>query len=100
MNVPDVHVFEGHIACDSASNAEIVVGVSGAAMANTIFSPPGARLFYLAGEGFDDPWYWDLAAVKGHEYSVCFGTPWKPQAPSFSSFAVDLDQLRELLRWF
>lgn len=23
--VPDVHVFEGHIACDSASNSEIVV---------------------------------------------------------------------------
>jgi GAF domain-containing protein len=27
MNVPDVHVFEGHIACDSASNAEIVVPI-------------------------------------------------------------------------
>ena len=25
MLVPDVHVFPGHIACDSASNAEIVV---------------------------------------------------------------------------
>ncbi len=25
INVPDVHAFEGHIACDSASNAEIVV---------------------------------------------------------------------------
>jgi L-methionine (R)-S-oxide reductase len=23
--VPDVHLFEGHIACDSASNSEIVV---------------------------------------------------------------------------
>jgi GAF domain-containing protein len=28
INVPDVHVFEGHIACDSASIAEIVVPVA------------------------------------------------------------------------
>jgi len=25
MNIPDVHKFPGHIACDSASNAEIVI---------------------------------------------------------------------------
>ena len=25
MLVPDVHAFPGHIACDSASNAEIVI---------------------------------------------------------------------------
>lgn len=29
--VPDVHAFEGHIACDSRSNSEIVVPVSDAA---------------------------------------------------------------------
>ncbi len=28
--VPDVHLFAGHIACDSASNAEIVVPLHGA----------------------------------------------------------------------
>jgi len=27
LNVPDVHLFEGHIACDSASNSELVVPV-------------------------------------------------------------------------
>lgn len=25
LNVPDVHVFEGHVVCDSASNSELVV---------------------------------------------------------------------------
>jgi GAF domain-containing protein len=25
LNVPDVHQFEGHIACDSASNSELVI---------------------------------------------------------------------------
>ena len=27
LNVPNVHVFEGHVACDSASNSEVVVPV-------------------------------------------------------------------------
>jgi len=27
LNVPDVHVFEGHVACDSASNSECVVPI-------------------------------------------------------------------------
>jgi hypothetical protein len=69
-------------------------------MANTIFSPPSARLFYLAGEGFTDPWYWDLAAAKGQEYSVCFGAPWKPQRPSFSSFTADMASMRRLAACF
>lgn len=78
------------------SNAEVIVGVSGASMANTIFSPPSTKVFYLAGEGFTDPWYWDLAAVKQHEYSVCFGPQWKPEAPNFSSFRIERPQLEEL----
>ncbi len=82
------------------SNAEIVVGVAGAAMVNTMFCRPSTRVFYLAGEGFVDPWYWDLAAVKGHEYSVCFGTPWKPTSPNFSSFVVDTEQLKIVRTWF
>jgi len=27
INVPNVHVFEGHVACDSASNSEVVVPI-------------------------------------------------------------------------
>ena len=27
INVPNVHVFEGHVACDSASNSELVVPI-------------------------------------------------------------------------
>lgn len=27
LNVPDVHTFEGHVACDSASNSECVVPI-------------------------------------------------------------------------
>lgn len=82
------------------ANAEIVVGVSGAAMVNTAFCPPGTKVVYLAGEGFVDPWYWDLAAIKGHEYSVCFGTPWRREAPNFASFTVEPCQLSAIAEWF
>jgi len=81
------------------AQAKIVVGVAGASMVNTMFAPATARLFYLAPEGFVDPWYWDLAAVNGQSYSVCYGTPWKPEAPNFSSFRIEPDQLRELESW-
>ena len=30
LNVPNVHLFDGHIACDSASNSEIVIPLFGA----------------------------------------------------------------------
>lgn len=76
------------------SNATTIAGVAGASMVNALFAPSGARLFYLAPEGFKDPWYWDLAAACGQEYSVCFGTPWKPRYPNFSSFTVSDSQLR------
>jgi hypothetical protein len=78
------------------SNAEVVVGVAGASMVNTVFTPPGARVGYLAGTGFSDPWYWDLSVVKRHEYSVSFGTPWEPEQPNFSSFHVRESELRAL----
>jgi hypothetical protein len=78
------------------SQAEIVVGVAGASMVNTMFCGARTRVFYLAGQGFVDPFFWDLAAVKSHEYNVCFGSPWKPEKPTFSSFTVDRQQLDEL----
>jgi hypothetical protein len=79
------------------SNAEQIVAVSGASMGNTLFTPSGARLWYLAGEGFIDPFYWDLAALLGHDYNVAFGEPWKPEKPTFSSFTLDPTVLDELV---
>jgi hypothetical protein len=68
-------------------------------MVNTLFAPPRARVYYLAGTGFIDPFYWDLAATRGDEYRVCFGTPWKPEQPTFSSFTIEDAQLAQLLAW-
>jgi capsular polysaccharide biosynthesis protein len=46
------------------SQAEVVVGVMGAGMANVVFSPEGAVIVYLAPEGWKDPFFWDLAGEE------------------------------------
>jgi hypothetical protein len=75
------------------AHAELIVGVMGAGMANTVFSPPGARVVHLAPSGWHDPFFWDLAAVKAQPFAVVFGRPWQPQAPAFSSFTIEPEQL-------
>ena len=56
------------------ARAKVVVGLAGAAMTNTIFSPPGARILTIAADcGWSDPFFWDLAAVCGQSYAVLFG---------------------------
>lgn len=56
------------------ARAEVVVGLAGAAMTNTIFSPTGARILTIAPDsGWNDPFFWDLAAVCGHPYAALFG---------------------------
>lgn len=93
----DSHTFEEQRRL--FARAKQIVAVSGAAMANSIFAPPGATVIYLAPRGFNDPYYWDLAAVKQHRYCVCFGTPRAAHAPEFSSFTVAREQLDEAADW-
>lgn len=82
------------------SQADLVVGIMGAAMTNTIFCPPGAELIYLAaGETWIEPFYWDLAAIGGHRYAVVFGEPEEPKdGRQLPSFAVDVEDLDAALR--
>lgn len=76
------------------AEADIIVGSMGAAMANTIFAAPGTKLLYLAPQGWVEPFYWDLAAVRGHRYSVCYGPVVETGQPAhLSQFSIGMDQL-------
>lgn len=56
------------------ARARVVVGLAGAAMTNTIFSPPGAKILTIAPDSrWSDPFFWDLAAVCGQPYAALFG---------------------------
>ena len=80
------------------ANAGVVVGSMGAAMTNTVFAPPGAKLLYLAPQGWVEPFYWDLAAVRGHDYSVLFGPVADTAQPAhLSRFSIDLAHLDRAL---
>lgn len=56
------------------SNAKFVIGIMGAAMCNTIFSPKSAKILYLSPAEWMEPFYWDLASCIGQEYNVIYGS--------------------------
>jgi hypothetical protein len=81
------------------AQAEIVVGIMGAGMGNTIFAEPGIPTVYLAPTGWFEPFYWDLANGLGHEYSVLFGELDAADAvPYMTDFHIDPAALTRHLR--
>lgn len=74
--VPDVHRFAGHIACDSASNSEIVVPlVDGARLIGVLdldsprfdrFTPADARVLEALAEKIVAACDWRLASIDGY----------------------------------
>jgi len=73
--VPDVHAFQGHIACDAASNAEIVVPLmSGSKLIGVLdldsptvgrFTVDDATLLEALGEKIVAACDWRLAGIDG-----------------------------------
>jgi GAF domain-containing protein len=73
--VPDVHAFPGHIACDSASNSEIVVPlVAGDRLVGVLdldsprfdrFTPDDARLLETLAAQLVAACDWQLAGIDG-----------------------------------
>jgi hypothetical protein len=79
------------------AGADIVVGIMGAAMTNTIFCRSGARIMHLAPQGWLEPFYWDLASVCGHDYSAYFGATGDTEAaPHTRGFTLSTDAIESL----
>lgn len=89
------------------SQAELVIGATGAALANLIFCPPGARVHVLMAQHQDMPyWYWQrLADCVGVDLSYGLGNicaaPEKGFHADFevapSTIESVLDELRDTL---
>ncbi|MDQ2102085.1 glycosyltransferase family 61 protein [Azospirillum isscasi] len=78
--------------------ASHVVGIMGAAMTNTVFCPPDGHILHLAPNGWGEPFYWDLAAMRGQSYNAFFGVPQgNIDQVHQCSFEVNIDQLRAWL---
>lgn len=88
------------------AEAEIVVCEFGAAMANVVFCPPGAKIVEIIAEGQHDPWSAHLAAMLGLDHVVLFQRQTEEalaNAPrhvkdSTFSYAVDVKRLVEAVR--
>ena len=78
-------------------NANVIVGVMGAAMTNCIFSPKGAMQIHLACEGWVEPFYWDLAEGCSHKYFSIYGEALEVGAPYDVMFNIDIKQIAYLL---
>ena len=79
-------------------HAEVVVGCMGAGMTNTVLSTRPLIIVMLGPEGWIEPFYWDLAAVRGDKYVACYGEPDnKTIAANASSYTIDLGKLTSLM---
>ena len=79
------------------SNAEAVIGVKGAALANIVFCQPGCRIMILSPGDFADPFFWDIAGQRDMPYAELFGTAATQRPDSHNDFSVDIPSLQRML---
>lgn len=71
-------------------SCEIVVGIKGAALTNTIFSPNSIGMIVLSPGTFTDPFFWDLAGQVNIDYTEIFGqVTTESGVPSAQEFWID-----------
>ena len=83
------------------SQASHIVGTLGAGLTNSLFAPASCRVTMID-PGLGDYFFWDLAAVCGQSFAWLFTGPvsFFSQQLASSSYAVDLDGLRYVVRNF
>ncbi|HUO53401.1 MAG TPA: glycosyltransferase 61 family protein [Rhodoblastus sp.] len=67
---PEILSFDQQVAL--FARAELVVAEFGAALANVVFCPPGAKVLEIISEGQHDPWSSHLCGMLGLEHVVYF----------------------------
>jgi capsular polysaccharide biosynthesis protein len=78
--------------------ADLVVGVKGAALTNVLFCSGRTHLVVLSPGDFSDPFYWELTTPSGIRYSEIFGVlQGRDQPTGQNPFAVSVDGLRGIL---
>jgi capsular polysaccharide biosynthesis protein len=77
--------------------AQIVVGVKGAALTNAIFLPPGAAQIVLSPGDFPDPFFWDICGQIDVSYLEIFGTAVGGRRTGTNDFRISADRLQTAL---
>lgn len=79
------------------SNADLVVGASGAALTNIIFAPQSCRVLSMMPNYGMEFFFWDIANIIGQEFSYLFGEAAEPSQAMHSDFTVDVQRLSNWL---
>jgi hypothetical protein len=77
--------------------AQIVVGVKGAALANAIFMRPEAAQIVLSPADFPDPFFWDICGQLNVSYLEVFGAITSARRAGANDFRVSPEKLRTAL---
>lgn len=79
------------------SEAELVIGVAGAALTNLLWLSKGAQVVELQNGVGPEFFFWDLANIIGIDYSLIYGVP--AGGGPHSNFEVDLQLIWKCLEW-
>ncbi|KQS00496.1 hypothetical protein ASG12_06245 [Williamsia sp. Leaf354] len=82
---------------EACLRADVIVGVMGAAMVNSIFAPRGTSVIHLAASGWTEPYYADLAAACGHRYASVYGPTVGTGSPWLLPFTIDVGEVERAL---
>jgi capsular polysaccharide biosynthesis protein len=84
--------FEAQVRC--FSEAELVVGVAGAAMTNIVFAPSGIPVIILHPSTMKDPFFWELAGLNKQRYHEVNSPEFGQLGSLYADFILSLDDLR------
>ena len=79
------------------AEAEAIIGVKGAALANIIFCRAPCSVMVLSPADFPDPFFWDIAGQLGLRYAELFGPVTTSFQDSRNDFIVDLVAVARML---
>jgi hypothetical protein len=82
---------------EAFSGATVVVGVSGAALTNTIFCHPRTKVLTLMPNRGEEYFFWDVANIAGLDFSIMFGEMSGKELGCHSDFSVDVGLLDDWL---
>lgn len=80
------------------SEARMIVGVSGAALTNILWSPPECEVFSLSPNFGAEFFFWDIACIQNQRFSFIFGDSQDPEKLGHSDFSINTDLLCEVLQ--
>lgn len=79
-------------------DANVVVGIKGAALTNAVFCRPGTTVLVLSPSDFPDPFYWDLVSTRDLGYGELFCRSVADGGhPAHTDIIVDTDKLDKAL---